>query len=85
MTIRKDLNQAPCMKAPPVFKSVALYVEIKVQLDLGQIEIQLVRGLILTDGPIGMLGSFLLNAVTYQSIVIIIEVDAMIKEMLQVT
>jgi len=52
MTIRKDLNQAPCMKAPPVFKSVALYVEIKVQLDLGQIEIQLVRGLILTDGPI---------------------------------
>lgn len=55
MTIRKDLNQAPCMKAPPVFKSVALYVEIKVQLDLGQIEIQLARGLILTDGPIGVL------------------------------
>ena len=54
MTIRKDLNQAPCMKSPPVFKSVALYVEIKVQLDLGQIEIQLVRGLILTDDPIGM-------------------------------
>ncbi|MFY9964463.1 MAG: hypothetical protein WBL44_11435 [Nitrososphaeraceae archaeon] len=80
MTIRKDLNQAPCMKAPPVFKSVALYVEIKVQLDLGQIEIQLARGLILTDGPIGVL-----NVVTYQSIVIIIEVDAMIKEMLQVT
>lgn len=53
MTIRKDLNQA-LWKAPPVFKSVALYVEIKVQLDLGQIEIQLVRGLILTDGPIGM-------------------------------
>jgi hypothetical protein len=68
------------MKAPPVFKSVALYVEIKVQLDLGQIEIQLARGLILTDGPIGVL-----NVVTYQSIVIIIEVDAMIKEMLQVT
>jgi hypothetical protein len=80
MTIRKDLNQAPCMKAPPVFKSVALNVEIKVQLDLGQIEIQLARGLILTDGPIGVL-----NVVTYQSIVIIIEVDAMIKEMLQVT
>lgn len=80
MTIRKDLNQAPCMKAPPVFKSVALYIEIKVQLDLGQIEIQLARGLILTDGPIGVL-----NVVTYQSIVIIIEVDAMIKEMLQVT
>ncbi|MGA9318505.1 MAG: hypothetical protein WBV84_10670 [Nitrososphaeraceae archaeon] len=74
------MNQAPCMKAPPVFKSVALYVEIKVQLDLGQIEIQLARGLILTDGPIGVL-----NVVTYQSIVIIIEVDAMIKEMLQVT
>lgn len=54
MTIRKDLNQPPCMKAPPVFKSVALYVEIKVQLDLGQIEIQLARGLILTDGPIGV-------------------------------
>jgi len=52
MTIRKDLNQALCMKAPPVFKSVALYVEIKVQLNLGQIEIQLARGLILTDGSI---------------------------------
>lgn len=54
MTIRKDLNQAPCMKAPSVFKSVALYVEVKVQLDLGQIEIQHVRELILTDGPINM-------------------------------
>lgn len=54
MTIRKDLNQAPCMNAPSVFKSVALYVEVKVQLDLGQIEIQLVRELILTDGPINM-------------------------------
>lgn len=54
MTIRKDLNQAPCMKAPSVFKSVALYVKVKVQLDLGQIEIQLVRELILTDGPINM-------------------------------
>lgn len=54
MTIRKDLNQAPCMKAPSVFKSVALYVKVKVQSDLGQIEIQLVRGLILTDGPINM-------------------------------
>lgn len=54
MTIRKDLNQAPCMKAPSVFKSVALYVKVKVQLDLGQIEIQHVRELILTDGPINM-------------------------------
>lgn len=54
MTIRKDLNQAPCMNAPSVFKSVALYVEVKVQLDLGQIEIQLVRELILTDDPINM-------------------------------
>ena len=39
---------------PPLFKSVALYVEIKAQLNIEQIEIQLVRGLILTDGPIGM-------------------------------